>query len=133
MLIVPFLVLLIVTLTIRRREARRVQQLMRDAEQGTDNPIGAWSRDLRCFWYARTDTFLNRQKAPRSPAEEQSGGQSTDHREATANESRARDHVAVDWRHDLVLRAAVHGGILVLIPRHWIVSAICKDRATVIY
>jgi hypothetical protein len=41
MLLVPFAVLLIVTLTIRRREARRVQQLMRDQEQGTDNPIGA--------------------------------------------------------------------------------------------
>jgi hypothetical protein len=40
MLLVPFAVLLIVTLTIRRREARRVQQLMRDQEQGTDNPIG---------------------------------------------------------------------------------------------
>lgn len=40
MLLVPFAVLLVVTLTIRKREAKRVQQLMRDAEQGTDNPIG---------------------------------------------------------------------------------------------
>lgn len=51
MLVVPFLVLLIVTLTIRRREARRVQHLMRDAEQGTDNPIGAWSRDGHSAMY----------------------------------------------------------------------------------